>query len=330
MGPYPGYARTTGTSHSLPVDHEIVPPMPRMDYRALVEEALALEAEEARQAGRLGYMARVFALTSMPYRDPGDLRAWVRHNGHLTLKLIPDYQEDADGELRPAYPYGTIPRLLMAWMTTAAYLTKSPELSLGRSLSDFMGKIGLVPEGARPSGGRAGNVRRLRDQTDRLFSASITSKWEKGEAVIGERHDVAQHWQLWWSTKDPGAPTLWESSVTLSPGFYEQVVDGAFPIDLGALKVLRGSAMRLDIYCWLSHRMSYLRRPTVIPWELLRQQFGGNRRDTPQGRARFREDFVRELCRVHDLVYREARFEIMPSGLMLLPSPTHVARRSVR
>jgi Plasmid encoded RepA protein len=101
------------------------------------------------------------------------------------------------------------------------------------------------------------------------------------------------------------------------------------PLDLGALRALRGSALRLDIYTWLTYRMSYLRRPTTVPWESLRAQFGSDLADTKQGRAQFRRDFERNLREVV-LVYREADVETSPAGVVLRPSLTHVPLRGTR
>ena len=63
-------------------------------------------------------------------------------------------------------PYGNLPRLLLAWMCTEAVRTQSPDLVLGRSLSEFMKKLGMAPAGA----GRT----RLRNQMSRLFSAVVS------------------------------------------------------------------------------------------------------------------------------------------------------------
>lgn len=46
-------------------------------------------------------------------------------------------------------PYGTVPRLLLAWMTTEAVKTQSRELELGDSLSGFMRELDLVPTSGR-------------------------------------------------------------------------------------------------------------------------------------------------------------------------------------
>ena len=42
---------------------------------------------------------------------------------------------------------------------------------------------------------------------------------------------------------------------------------------------LRKSPLALDLYSWLTHRFSYLRRQTEIPWEALAVQFGSDYKD---------------------------------------------------
>ena len=43
--------------------------MPEWVRRA-IDEQFAIEAEDARQAGTLGYMTRALVLATMPYKDP--------------------------------------------------------------------------------------------------------------------------------------------------------------------------------------------------------------------------------------------------------------------
>ena len=40
-------------------------------------------------------------------------------------------------------PFGNLPRLILAWVSTEAVRTQSRELILGSSLSEFMGKLGM-------------------------------------------------------------------------------------------------------------------------------------------------------------------------------------------
>jgi len=95
------------------------------------------------------------------------------------------------------------------------------------------------------------------------------------------------------------------------------------PIDLRALKALKGSPLALDIYSWLTYRMSYLRKPCLIPWEALQTQFGAD-----YGRLRdFKRKFRGHLVDVLH-VYPAVRLSGQPTGLLLKPSPTHLPRRS--
>ena len=109
--------------------------------------------------------------------------------------------------------------------------------------------------------------------------------------------------------------------MTLTQRFYDEVTEYPIPVDLRVLKALKRSPMALDIYCWLTHRMSYLKRPTVIPWEGLQAQFGADYRLTRQ----FKAAFLKHLAAVH-VVYPEAKVDPVDAGLELRPSKPHVAR----
>ena len=76
--------------------------------------------------------------------------------------------------------------------------------------------------------------------------------------------------------------------VTLSQNFFEQLVAAPVPLDLRAVRALKRSPLALDLYAWATRRVSYLTRPTLIPWESLRRSFGAGYADTPQGRSCFR------------------------------------------
>ena len=65
-------------------------------------------------------------------------------------------------------PFGNLPRLLLAWVSTEAVRTQSRKLVLGRSLSEFMRALGVYSS----SGGRGGVQTRLRNQ-DLLGGKSV-------------------------------------------------------------------------------------------------------------------------------------------------------------
>ena len=66
---------------------------------------------------------------------------YKRANGPYALYMV----AGANNKL----PYGSIPRLLMVWMCSEATQKQSPELFLGDSLSEFLGKVGIPKGGGR-------------------------------------------------------------------------------------------------------------------------------------------------------------------------------------
>lgn len=281
----------------------------------LITEALAIEAEEAKEAGALGYMARALVQATIPHRATKDA-TFTRKNGNYTFSITSP---------NAALPYGTVPRLLLAWLATEAVTTKSRELELGNNLSGFMRQLDMVP-----TGGRWGSITSLKSQTSRLFGSFIqctySAKDDKGKVQEAIQNMViADSANLWWEPKDAQQSSLFNSTVTLSDNFYSEIVCNPVPVDIRALKALRKSPMALDIYAWLTYRMSYLKKPTTIPWEGLQAQFGAGYPDTAQGKRDFKKNFLKHLKRVVT-VYPDARAGDGLSGLLIRPSKTHIPK----
>lgn len=136
--------------------------IPRRTLR-LLDEAVAIEQEDARKAGKLGYMARAMIQASMPYRDP-KTSFYCRQNGTFRLEMV--------ASPNIGLPYGNIPRLLLCWLATEVVRTKDRTLTLGDSLTDFMCQIGLTAV----TGGKTGSIWRLKEQSRRLFSCLTVGK----------------------------------------------------------------------------------------------------------------------------------------------------------
>jgi len=186
---------------------------------------------------------------------------------------------------------------------------------LGESLAGFMRELEMIP-----TGGRWGSITRLRDQMRRLFSAAVSASYSEDGRDTGINFALVEKFDLWWEPKTVDQVSLWESTLTLSEGFFTEVTQSPVPVDMRALKALRGSPMALDIYVWLTYRMSYLRRPTVIPWEAMKLQFGADYKLTRQ----FKAAFTGHLKTV-SLMYPDAKVKPTPSGLELRPSAPHIA-----
>ena len=273
---------------------------------SLINQALAIEDEAAREAGALGFMARAMVQATLPHRKV-EGNEFERRNGNFTLSLM--------SPAKIGLPYGAVPRLLLAWVTTEAVKTKSRELELGNSMSAFMAELGMSRQGS--------NIASLKNQTRRLFASTVSATYEDKEkhniADIGYR--LADRSVLWWHSKDPEQAGLWKSTVTLSEQFFNEVIDRPVPIDMRAIKALKQSPMALDVYSWLTYRVSYLKRPVVIPWASLALQFGSD-----YSRLRdFKAALLSELRKVL-VVYSSVQVEALEEGLLVKPSLTHITR----
>ncbi|MCP4127373.1 MAG: pirin [Gammaproteobacteria bacterium] len=277
----------------------------------LITEALAIEAEDAQAAGAVGFMARIMVQATMPHRKPTE-STFTRSNGNFHLAIM--------ANPKIGLPYGTIPRLLLAWLTTEAVRTQQRELVLGDSMSAFMRELDLVP-----TGGRWGSITRLKDQTARLFNANVSCVYANKEQTSGKNLRVADEFRLWWEPAAPGQQSLWESKVLLDQSFFNEVIDRPVPVDMRALTALKRSPLALDLYTWLTYRMSYLKGRTEIPWKALQMQFGADYAQTPQGTRDFKREILKHLKKIA-LVYPEARISEGDYGLVLLPSKPHVPR----
>jgi hypothetical protein len=224
-----------------------------------------------------GYMTRELVLCTLPHRDPGDVPAWSRRNGRLTLILQPGIDEKT---LKPTgLPYGSLPRLLLFWLTTEAVRTRNPTIKLGSSLNDFLREVGLSP---KTGGGKRSDAKRLEAQMTRLFYTRISFIYDEGDAIRGHdsRRDmlIADGKETWWDYRQPEHGSLFESYVILSDRFFQAITAAPVPIDFRALKALKRSPFALDLYAWATWRIWTLREAkltqTEIPLALLQEQFG--------------------------------------------------------
>ena len=282
------------------------------DIDKLITDTLASEAEDAKRAGKVGYMARALVQATLPHKATTE-KIFTRRNGALEMTIMSPH----------GLPFGSVPRLLLSWMTTEAVRTRSPVLVLGSSLSAFMAELNLGR-----TGGKNGGITRFKNQTIRLFSSTISCSYADEAMATGSGFNIAKEYHLWWNLKQPNQLPLWKSSVVLSTDFFNEIIEKPVPIDMDALLKLKRSPMALDIYFWLTYRLSYLHKDLLLPWPLLQMQFGADYAQDAEGQYNFKRKF---LLRLKDVlaVYDKARVFDADKGLLLRPSPPHVAKRRI-
>ena len=262
----------------------------------------------------MGFMARLMTLCSLPRTNPGNRLQCVRRNGPYALVMIA-------GGLNKL-PYGNLPRLLLAWVCTEAVRTQSRDLVLGRSLSEFMRKLGLAPVG----GGTTGARTRLRNQMDRLFNAHVSLIYEDNHGKATVNSQIADRTELWWNPKRPDAPTLWDSKIELGEKFFNEIIHHPVPLDMNILKALKRSSLGLDLYLWLTYRTFSLNHALQLPWRRLYRQFGA---DPAKAGDRvtvdnFRKDCLRELIKIKT-AWTSLSYSTAKGVLILSPSKPSIA-----
>lgn len=278
-----------------------------------ITEALALEYLEAKKAGAIGFMSRALVNCTMPHSKI-DSPYYTRKNGVFTLTM--------KGDEEIGVPYGTLPRLIMAFITTEAVKTKNPQIVLGDSLSGFMSQLGIIK-----GGGRWGSVTRLRNQMERLFACAISCRYADDLNRGGKNLLIADEYNLWWEPKQPEQIQLFASTVTLSQRFFEEVINSPVVFRMDALKLLKQSAMAIDLYTWVTYRNSYAKKNSYIPWESLQMQFGSGYPNTAQGKSDFKRKFKEALTKVAIVYPEAAKLRPEDEHLLFVPGKPHVAKK---
>ena len=268
-----------------------------------------VSASEADAA--LGFMARLMTLCSLPRTNPGDRLQYKRVNGPYTLIMT------ATGNYK--LPYGNLPRLLMAWLSTEAVRTQSREISLGDSLSEFMRTLGIYS-----SDGKA--YRRLHDQMDRLFHSSVELTYEHQQVTRFVASHIVDRGEFWWDPKRPDDRSLWDSKIELGEKFFNEVINRPVPLDMNTLAALKRSTLGLDFYLWLVYRTFALRAPLRLSWPTLYRQFGADPDKAGDNSTvqHFRKDSLRELKKIK-LAWPELNYATAKGVLILYPSTPAIA-----
>ena len=195
----------------------------------------------------LGFMARMMALCSLPRSNPGNRKEYKRVNGPFTL-----YMTAGGGN---KLPYGNLPRLLLAWVSTEAVRTRSRVLVLGKSLSEFMRTLDIYSSSGRKH-------TRLRNQMKRLFGCTVTMVYEEPGGFARVSSLVADKHEFWWNERKPDVPSLWESKIELGEKFFQEIINHPVPLDMNTLTALKRSTLGLDLYLWLWSTAPF---PSALP-----------------------------------------------------------------
>jgi len=259
-----------------------------------------------------GYLHTVLAQCGMPRRKV-DGKTYERTNGNVSLLMTAGKLWDGKEWKPQPLPYGTRPRLALIHISAEAVRTRSPVVNVGHSVSEFLTRLGVN------TGGREFN----RFQQHMRALAACEMRLGMGKETIMDAAPI-KRFRLWQQGPD-GQRTLWPGTVTLSDEFFRSLIDAAVPLDMRAIAGLKHSALALDMYAWLAHRLHRVRAQVGEPisWLALQAQFGEYRNTKD-----FRREAMAALVAVQ-AVYPAAKIEPIRGGLRLLPSPPPVPPSSL-
>lgn len=210
-------------------------------------------------------------------------------------------------------PYGTRPRLALVHVSTEAVRTRNPVVEVGGSAREFLIRLGI------DTGGK--EYKSFSAQMRALAACHMSLGY--GQDTLSAK--PIKRFSTWLSQSEDN-PSLMPGVIELTPEFYESLTQFAVPLDPRALGALKHSALALDVYAWLAHRLHRVKPATgnFLSWENLKQQFGQEYGEV--------KDFKREMLKVLRLVltvYPDARIERINGGIQLLPSPSPIPTTTV-
>jgi hypothetical protein len=202
-------------------------------------------------------------------------------------------------------------------MSSEAVRTKSRTIDVGNSVRSFIDRLGLSYNSR--------TLKLFKQQIQWLAAMHMTIAFPREGRVATAKFDPIQKFDGWLSL-DPSQKSLWTDTIELTEAFYETLVEHAVPLDPRAINAVQGSALALDVYTWLAHRLCRVKEASGTPlyWHSLKEQFGqeyGDKRD-------FKREFRKALGKAIS-VYPEAKIEAVRGGIKLLPSPPPIPKTQV-
>ena len=317
-------------------------PLGKQVHAALVsggrDQALAV----AQQVGQPDLFARVSAVAcenpvpsflhsalcamSLPVRrPPNEMAPIIRKDGDYTLAITPRPVLQAAGTLTTlGVPYGVLPRLILIHIMSQAVRTKSREVHLGATFTDWMRRMGY----RSISYGPRGSATLVRQQLDRLLACEWIIRWD-GENKDGSKEFGIKEIKL--SNEYVGYDTAsggFGRELKLTEGFFEHLRQHAVPLDETAIRQLRESPTALDLYTWLAYRLPRVnpRKPATLSWQQLAAHFGNDGNHIRKFRQTVRDAWDRQVS----AVYPDARADFDATLIRLHASPAPLARKAVR
>lgn len=206
--------------------------------------------------------------------------------------------------------------MILLYLQTRALQTDSREVELGRSMHNWLDRMGLSVGGQ--------TYRDIREQACRISACNLTFAWDDTNSVGFTKDSIVKSGIHLSAGKQLEQGMLWEDKVLLSEAFFRELKDHPVPIWEPALRYIQNNSTSIDIYIWLAYRLHSLPRSTPVSWMAVFEQFGAGYNRLRDFRKRFIDALQLALT-----VYPEAKVDIEEQGLVLHPSHPPIPERKM-
>lgn len=297
-------------------------PKPKQTPRLSRTAQRLIEAHErirSEPPDRNDFLHTVMCQVGMPRRAT-EARSFERTSGPFSITLEAGRLWSGKEWTEQPLPYGTIPRLVMVHLSSEAIRTKNRRVEVGDSIRQFLQVLG-IGDGGGPRGGYTV----FRKQMEALAACRLSIGMTTEGRVVTVDAKPIKRFEAWLQ-HDESQQTLWPGVLELSQEFYETLTQHAVPLDYRALAAIKHSALALDIYTWLAHRLCRIDKPigVMLSWENVREQFGQEYSNSKD----FKREF-RSVLRQVWLVYPDANVEEVTGGIHLWHSPPPIRKTAI-
>jgi hypothetical protein len=275
----------------------------------------AVEIEEC-TPDTVEFLHAVLCQVGLPRRATNE-RAFERGNGRATICIEAGKLQKAGRLVEMPLPYGAKPRLVLLHLCSEAVRTKSTQIQIGESIRDFLQTMNIAVQGSE--------YRSVKHQMECLAACRMIFGMSTPSKDVTIETKPIEHFEAWLHS-DGFQRSMWPGYLELSQRFVDTLLTHAVPLDPRAIRGLQKSALALDVYTWLAHRLCRVRKAegVKLSWGNLRQQFGQEYACSKD----FKKEFKAALLKVR-AVYPAARIDEEIGGLRLYSSPAPVPKSQV-
>jgi len=279
--------------------------------RSIVETAALYMSDED---SAFNFVYSGWAQCALPHRRLANDAPWEIHADRVRLVVEPGRRPSGqDGPLEwVGVPFGSHARLILLYLQTEALKTGSREIELGRSLRDWLRRIGVTV------GGKTGML--VKEQAERISRCRLTFHLQGKTTGLINQSIVDR--ALFIESNEDGQERLSLETAKLSEGFFEQLRRHPVPLEEAAIRAINNNPAALDAYIWLAYRLHVLSAPKLVTWKALKGQFGVGFKELHHFKHKWQDTLQLALA-----VYPAANVDVVEAGVVLQPSRPPVAPR---